>query len=170
MQKIRLYVEKFNLAIGYLCGLGILVMGIILSWEVFCRYCLNSPTIWAQETSIYLFMWTMLAGSAYTLMQGKHVRIDLIFERFPRKLQLQLDIVTSLAGVIFSAVVSWQALEILRSTLRFSKASPTLLRVPLWIPQSSLLIGFLLLTFQFAFIIADRLQTLRSGKEMTSDE
>jgi TRAP-type C4-dicarboxylate transport system permease small subunit len=163
MKKLRVFLEKFNLTIGYLCGLGILAMGLILTYEVICRYCLESPTIWAQETSAYLFMWTMLAGSAYTLMKGKHVRIDLIFERLSRKSQLLLDILTSLAGIAFCAVVSWQAYEMILSTLRFNKLSPTLLRVPLWIPQSSLLIGFVLLTFQFAFIIADRVQTLSSG-------
>ncbi|MDR3265777.1 MAG: TRAP transporter small permease [Synergistaceae bacterium] len=163
MKTLRLYVEKFNLAIGYLCGLGILAMGIVLAYEVVCRYFLDSPTIWAQETSTYLFMWTMLAGSAYTLMQGKHVRIDLIIEHLPKKVQLALDALTSLAGVAFCAVVAWQAWEMTWSSLRLGKVSATLLRIPMWIPQSSLLIGFILLTFQFAFIIADRIQTLNGG-------
>jgi TRAP-type C4-dicarboxylate transport system permease small subunit len=163
MKTLRAYVEKFNLAIGYLCGLGILTMGIILTYEVVCRYFLDSPTIWAQETSGYIFMWTMLAGSAYTLMQGKHVRIDLIIEHLPKKVQLVLDMLTSLAGVGFCAVVAWQAWEMTWSSLRLGKVSTTLLRVPMWLPQCSLLIGFVLLTFQFGFIIADRIQTLRTG-------
>jgi TRAP-type C4-dicarboxylate transport system permease small subunit len=163
MKTLRLYVEKFNLAIGYLCGLGILVMGLVLAYEVVCRYFFDSPTIWAQETSVYIFMWTMLAGSAYTLMKGKHVRIDLLFERLSQRMQCRLDILTSLIGVAFSAVVSWQAWEMMLSSLKFAKVSATLLRVPMWIPQCSLLLGFVLLTFQFAFIIADRLQTLRGG-------
>ena len=73
-------VEKGNLILGYVSGLGILLMGLMLFYEVVCRYFFRSPTIWAQETSIYLFMWTMLAGGAYTLQQGKHVRIDLLVE------------------------------------------------------------------------------------------
>ena len=160
MKKLRLYVEKFNLAIGYLCGLGILAMGLILTYEVVCRYFLDSPPIWAQETSGYIFMWTMLAGSAYTLMKGKHVRIDLIFERLPQKVQFKLDILTSLVGIAFSDFGSWQAFEMMYSSLKFGKVSATLLRVPMWIPQCALLIGFVLLTFQFAFIVADRIQIL----------
>ncbi|GHS86932.1 tripartite transporter small subunit [Synergistales bacterium] len=163
MKNIRIFVEKFNLLIGYICGLGILTMGLILSYEVVCRYFLDSPTIWAQETSGYIFMWTMLAGSAYTLMQGKHVRIDLVFDRLPRKAQLFLDIVTSVAGMAFCAVVTWQAWEIMASSFKYHKVSATLLRVPMWIPQCSLLLGFALLTFQFAFIIADRAQALTHG-------
>ena len=164
MKTLRLYVEKFNLAIGYLCGLGILTMGLVLAYEVVCRYFFDSPTIWAQETSVYIFMWTMLAGSAYTLMQGKHVRIDLIFERLPRKAQQVLDVLTSLVGIAFSAVVSWQAWEMLSATFKLGKVSATLLRVPMWIPQCSLLLGFVLLTFQFAFIVVDRVQILIGGE------
>ncbi|MDR1376126.1 MAG: TRAP transporter small permease [Synergistaceae bacterium] len=163
MKNLRLYVEKFNLAVGYVCGLGILSMGLILTYEVVCRYFFDSPTVWAQETSVYIFMWTMLAGSAYTLMKGKHVRIDLLFEQLPRKAQCVLDILTSLAGIAFSAVVSWQAWEMMASSLRFGKVSATLLRVPMWIPQCSLLLGFVLLTFQFAFIVADRVRTLNGN-------
>ena len=163
MKKLRTYVEKFNLAIGYLCGLGILTMGLILAYEVVCRYFFKDPTVWAQETAVYIFMWTMLAGSAYTLMQGKHVRIDLLIERLPRKAQYALDVLTSLAGLAFSALVTWQSLEMLASSIRYGKVSATLLRVPMWILQSALFLGFALLTFQFAFIAADRLQTLRDG-------
>ncbi|MDR1379795.1 MAG: TRAP transporter small permease [Synergistaceae bacterium] len=163
MKTLRLYVEKINLAIGYACGLGILLMGLILAYGVVCRYFLGSPTIWTEETSVYIFTWTMLAGSAYTLMRGKHVRIDLIFERLPQKAQCALDALTSLAGIAFSAVVSWQAWEMMQSSFRFNKVSATLLRVPTWIPQCALLLGFVLLTFQFAFIFVDRVQTLRGG-------
>jgi TRAP-type C4-dicarboxylate transport system permease small subunit len=108
-------------------------------------------------------MWTMLAGSAYTLMKGKHVRIDLIFERLPRKAQCALDILTSLAGIAFCAVVTWQGWEMMLGSIRLGKVSATLLRVPMWMPQCALLLGFALLTFQFAFIAADRARTVRGG-------
>jgi len=45
-------------------GLGILLMGLILTYAVLCRYLFNAPTIWAQETSIYLYMWNMLAAAS----------------------------------------------------------------------------------------------------------
>lgn len=160
MKSFRRAVEALNLAVGYVCGLGILLMGLILAYEVVCRYFFGSPTVWAQEMSVCLFMWTMLAGCAYTLMKGGHVRIDLLFDSLPEKARLFLDIVTGCAGAVFCAVVSWQAWEMIASSLRLGKVSPTLLRVPLWIPQMSLLIGFGLLTFQFVFIIADRARAL----------
>jgi TRAP-type C4-dicarboxylate transport system permease small subunit len=163
MEGFRRFVEKLNLAVGYVCGMGILAMGLILVYEILSRYAFNSPTIWAQEVAIYIYTWTMLAGGAYTLMKGKHVRIDVLLERLPARAQHALEIITSALGAAFSAVVCRQAYDMIASSIKYAKVSPTLLRVPLWIPQMSLLIGFGLLVFQFIFILIDRASLLSKG-------
>ena len=76
--QFRAVVKRCNFALGMVSGLGILAMGLILSYEVMCRYLFNAPTIWAQEISTYLYMWTMLAAASYTLQMGKHVHVDLL--------------------------------------------------------------------------------------------
>jgi TRAP-type C4-dicarboxylate transport system permease small subunit len=154
---LRRVVERSNYALGMVSGLGILLMGLILTYEVVCRYFFNAPTIWAQETATYLYMWTMLAAASYTLQEGKHVQVDLVIERLPSRRRRLLEAATGAVGVVFCAIVAVQAYQMIAATLRFAKVSATPLRVPLWIPQSALLLGFVLLTFQFAFIILDRL-------------
>ena len=165
MKSFRNVVEKGNLLLGYISGLGILLMGLILCYEVICRYFFKSPTIWAQETSIYLFIWTMLAGSAYTLQKGKHVRIDLLIEHLSLRTQRILEMVTSFVDMVFCAIVSWQAYEMIAASVGYNKVSATLLRVPMWIPQMALLLGFVLLTFQFALIIAARYEQVFGDKK-----
>jgi TRAP-type C4-dicarboxylate transport system permease small subunit len=167
IKHIRNTVEKGNLILGYVSGLGILLMGLILFYEVVMRYFFRSPTIWAQETAVYIFMWTMLAGGAYTLQKGKHVRIDLLIEHLSPRTQKMLEMITSTAGMFFCGIVTWQAYEMIASSIGYDKVSATPLRVPMWIPQMALLLGFALLTFQFALIIADRYAELfgKSGKE-----
>lgn len=165
MKSIRNAVEKGNLLLGYVSGLGILLMGLMLCYEVICRYFFRAPTIWAQETSIYLFIWTMLAGSAYTLQKGKHVRIDLLIEHLSPRTQYILEMITSFVGMVFCAIVSWQAYEMIAASVGYNKVSATLLRVPMWIPQMALLLGFILLTFQFALIIAERYEQVFGSKK-----
>ena len=97
--RFRQAVERCNKFLGYLSGLCILVMGVILFYEVVCRYFFNAPTIWVQEVAIYLYMWTMLAGSSYALQNGKHVRIDLILERLSKRTQSFFEACTSIIGV-----------------------------------------------------------------------
>ncbi len=155
--QLRSVVKKCNFALGMVSGLGILVMGLILTYEVVCRYVFNAPTIWAQEISIYLYMWTMLAAASYTLQMGKHVHVDLLIERLPAQIKSLLGIVTSTVGMIFCAIVAVQAYQMIAATVYFGKVSATPLRVPLWIPQSALFMGFVLLTFQFALILVDQI-------------
>lgn len=158
-------VEKGNLILGYASGLGILLMGLMLFYEVVCRYFFRSPTIWAQEMSVYLFMWTMLAGAAYTLEKGKHVRIDLIIEHLSVRTQHILEMITSVAGMGYCAVITWQAYGMIASSISFNKVTATLLRIPMWIPQSALLLGFALLTLQFGIIIVRRFLSVFGGGE-----
>jgi C4-dicarboxylate transporter DctQ subunit len=160
--QLRTAVERCNFVLGMVSGLGILAMGLILTYEVVCRYFFNAPTIWAQETSIYLYMWTMLAAASYTLQTKKHVHVDLVIDRLPTRPKVLVEMVTSAVGAIFCAIVSMQAYQMIAATARFGKVSATPLRVPLWIPQSALLMGFALLTFQFAFLILDRVVELRA--------
>jgi TRAP-type mannitol/chloroaromatic compound transport system permease small subunit len=73
-----------------------------------------------------------------------------------------VEAVTSTVGAVFCAIVSVQAYEMIAATVQFGKVSATPLRVPLWIPQSALLMGFVLLTFQFAFLVLDRVVELKA--------
>ena len=165
MRPLRAVVERCNYVLGMVSGMGILAMGLILTYEVFVRYCFNSPTIWVQETSIYLYMWTMLAAASYTLQKRKHVHVDLLVERLPSRPRAALEAATSTIGTFFCAIVSVQAYQMIAATVRFGKVSATPLRVPLWIPQSALLMGFVLLTFQFAFLVVDRVAEFRTHGE-----
>jgi len=164
MVTFKTIVEKNNRALGIVSGMGILLMGMIIAYEVVCRYVFNSPTMWTQEVSIYLFMWTMLAASSYTLQTGKHVRVDLLIDRMQVKTRKLFDVLTGAIGMIYCAIVAVQAFQMLMSSLKYGKLSATPLRVPLWIPQSALLIGFVLLTCQFFLIILKSFMDYRDSQ------
>lgn len=161
MDKIRKLVKDGNLILGYISGFGILAMSIILFYEIVVRSIFNAPTIWVQEVSVYLFMWTMLAGASYTLMLGKHVRIDLLYVKLSKTTQHVLDVITNIMGAVLCAFVSVQAWEMIASSFEYGKVSATILRVPLWIIQLSLLLGFILLTLQFVLLAIDACDALK---------
>jgi TRAP-type C4-dicarboxylate transport system permease small subunit len=158
------FIKRCNAALGMVSGLGVLAMGLILAYEVVTRYFFNAPTIWAQETATYLYMWTMLAAASYTLQEGKHVHVDLLTERLPFRAKMLAEIGTSAIALCFCAIVTLQAYQMIAATVQFGKVSATPLRVPLWIPQSALFIGFLLLTFQFGLIFIDRVTELKARR------
>ena len=77
-------------------------------YEVFSRYILSAPTIWAFELG-YMAMGThALIGAAYTLRERGHIRIDVMYGHFSDKTKALVDTVGYV--VLFLPVVSWVTL------------------------------------------------------------
>ena len=64
-----------------------------VSIEVFSRYVLNEPTPKLFELSIYAFIWTIYLGAALAKRYNQHVRFDILYGRFPKKVQLLVEII-----------------------------------------------------------------------------
>ena len=80
------------------------VLVLSVSWQVFSRYVLNSPSTFTDEVSRFLFIWVGLMGAAYTMGQKRHLAIDLLpmkLEKSPLKLN-NLNIIINLFSVSFA--------------------------------------------------------------------
>lgn len=104
-------IDKINRWIGKAVSFFVLlVMGITLL-EVFLRYGFNRPTMWVHETSQQIFAIAFLLGSAYTLQEGGHVRVDIFYRRLSTKGRAIIEIVSSLFYFIFIGVLLWKGGE-----------------------------------------------------------
>ena len=166
LKKFNNMVNKVNYFFGYLSGLGIFIMGILILFEVIARYVFHSPTVWSQEISIYLFIWTMFAGAAYTLQKGKHVHIDLLINKFPKNIQSMLRLITSTAALCFTIIVCKQGYKMIATSIKYHKFSPTPLHMPMVIPKFALLLGFILLMLQFVVIIINECNIILNSKKV----
>lgn len=79
----------FGKAFGWL----IILMTLGMSYEVFVRYLLNSPTPWAFDVSFIMYGTLFMMGGAYTLSRGGHVRGDFIYRLWPVRVQASVDLV-----------------------------------------------------------------------------
>lgn len=87
-----------------------LAMIAVLMFEIIARYFLNSPTIWAHETSTMLYgAFCILAGS-YTLRHQGHVRSEVIWGALPPRVKAALDVVTF--GLTFAVLTVFMKLAI----------------------------------------------------------
>jgi len=55
-----------------------ILMVLIMSIQIVCRYALYIPTTWAEELARYSFIWLAFIGSAYVTFQWNHLEINLI--------------------------------------------------------------------------------------------
>jgi TRAP-type mannitol/chloroaromatic compound transport system permease small subunit len=119
-------------------------------YEVFSRYVLDAPTLWAFEVG-YMFMGThFLIGMAYTLREGAHVRVDLFYARLSRKWQVLVDALTYLALVLpFSVWLTlglWE--KVLRAYASHERSGMSAFNPVIWPFRAVLCTAFALLALQ----------------------
>ena len=71
----------------------ILVLTFAMSYEVFVRYALNSPTTWAFDFSYITYGAMFLMAGAYTLSRNGHVRADVVYRLWSPRTQATMDLV-----------------------------------------------------------------------------
>ncbi|KAJ55982.1 C4-dicarboxylate ABC transporter permease [Actibacterium mucosum KCTC 23349] len=102
-----------------------------VTWQVFSRYVLGTPSTVTDEMARFLFIWVALLGGAYTLGQRRHLAIDLLSSTSTglRKRVVDLLIITAIAG--FAGVVMiYGGLDLVARTLKTGQVSPAL-RLPM---------------------------------------
>ena len=83
-------------------GIGVLV------YEVVLRYLFNAPTIWAHGVAQRLFAAYAILLGAYTLRQGGHIKVDILYNRFSIRTRAILDLATATLFLLFCGVLVWK--------------------------------------------------------------
>jgi len=137
-------------ASAVLAGLFILVTAILVGYEVIMRYVFDAPTLWTFDVTIFLIMYAAYLGSAFTLREGKHVRIEFFthwLERYPLPSRL-LGILSNLIIIVFWLLATYTAIRDTITAYRFSQVTQSYLRFPLAIPLAALVLGGFLVLIQ----------------------
>lgn len=130
---------------GALSAILILVVLALTFANVAGRYLLGAPILGAEEATGFLVVAIVMFGAAEAYRRGDHIRIDILTGRLGPKGQARLDALSHLAVIGLSAaltVTGWHTVTFSRA---FGAYSSGYLELPMWIPQSSLVIGGVLL-------------------------
>lgn len=76
-----------------LAGALTLLILILVSADIVTRVFVGRSLIWVEETSRILFVWAVLLGSAASVASDEHIRIDMVYSLFPKRIRSLLDIV-----------------------------------------------------------------------------
>lgn len=125
--------------------------------EVIARSVFSAPTLWAVEISTYAIIATGFLGSAFVLRRGRHLEINLLTSRLPLPAQKWVGVLTDACGAAFCLLVCLGGMRFVELSHIMGAVSVSELRVPLWIPQLTIPIGFALLGLEFLSRIMVRL-------------
>ncbi|HZD26888.1 MAG TPA: TRAP transporter small permease subunit [Alphaproteobacteria bacterium] len=93
MNRFILTVDRFNAAVGKAFGWYIMILTFGVSYEVFVRYVLKNPTVWAYDISYNMYGALFIMAGAYALSRNAHVRGDVLYRLLPPRVQAGIDLV-----------------------------------------------------------------------------
>ena len=141
---LRLTRGAARLALG-LSAAALLASLVVIVYGVVRRYVFNTPVAWTDELVGYLLVASVMLAAADALLGGEHISVDIVTERLgapARRIAYLFGLVAVAASGILLMV---EGLGMVRFSRQVGLRSNGDLAVPLWIPQSLVPLGALLL-------------------------
>jgi TRAP-type mannitol/chloroaromatic compound transport system permease small subunit len=142
-------IDTVNEAIGKWISWAIFVAVLVSAGNAVVRKTFNMSSNAWLELQWYLFGAAFLLAAAYTLKQNEHIRIDIVYGLFSRRVQHWIDLFGHvfflMPFVILMIVYFTEYVELSYRTQEVSSSAGGLI---LWPAKSLLLVGFAQLGFQ----------------------
>lgn len=125
---------------------GVLILaGIAVNFaNVIGRYVFLQPLIWADETMVYIMVWTVFMGAVLVSFEGQHLKMDFFSIMLPSPWK---QVINGIAAVSFLAVCVFvvpQTWTVVKLVWNFGQRS-VVAEIPMVIPHFALLLGFVLM-------------------------
>ncbi|MCR9085732.1 MAG: TRAP transporter small permease subunit [Rhodobacteraceae bacterium] len=95
-------VDRITLWASRLAAALLLALIALVFFNVFGRYVIGGSPVWAQELEWHLMAPIALLGITVLMLEGGHVRVDMIYDRLSDRAQHSLDLFSMLAGLVIS--------------------------------------------------------------------
>lgn len=89
-------VSQLNAFAEWVCFQLLYVIVVVIVWQVFLRFVLNSPTKWSEEVAMISLVWFGMLAVAVGVHQHRHIAITYFRDLLPRSGGLALDIFAQL--------------------------------------------------------------------------
>lgn len=139
--------------------------------DVFAQKIFNFSQSWLTEIEWHLFSMIFLLGAGYALKHGKHVRVDLFYEKFSKRDKALVDFWGTLLFLIpWAAAIIWFSSIYAMESFQISEGSPQPNGLPVWYPiKFIIVIGFCLLLLEAIAMLIDSILVLKKEKPSAND-
>lgn len=124
--------DRFCRNLGWSAGFLIIVIMFTTTFEVTLRYAFNAPTIWVWPLNRQLFGVFILFAGIYAMSQQAHIKIEILYERFPGWLKKAAKVVTLLAFTCFMGALIWQGYKMGMNAWMVKEKASGAFRIPLY--------------------------------------
>jgi TRAP-type mannitol/chloroaromatic compound transport system permease small subunit len=165
MQSLLLRVDRLSTGLGQFFAWLIVALTLMISWEVFSRYALNSPHDWALDAQVIMYGTLFMMAGAYTLAKNSHVRGDVLYGFFRPRTQATLDLILYvlffLPGVV---ALTWAGWTFAQESLAIRESTFSATPLPLYPFKFVIPVAGGMLLLQGLVEIVRCVQCIRSGE------
>ena len=164
------YVEMINRTVGRIAMYLIFVMMGILIFSAVSRSVFNVPHIWVIEMAQFTMAAYYLLGGGYTMQNGAHVRMDLLYERWSLKKRAFADSITAFFLIFYLGVLFYGGLSSTEYALHYGQKNYSSWAPPMAPIKIIMTTGILLMLLQAFAILFRDIATFRGQSiELTND-
>lgn len=136
---------------GWGAKISAMAIVVVVTTNVALRYGLSMGTVAMQELQWHLVPPIAMLGMAYGLHNGEHVRVDVFYERMPRRLQGVIELVTCLLTIVIAVYLATLAVPFVERSFSLGEGSANPSGLPYrYVLKAFLPVGFVLLAVQGA--------------------
>lgn len=155
----RTRIERVVDVVGVWTSWISLAIVVLMATNVLLRYLFSTGSVWSQELEWYLLVPLILFGMSYSMRHGEHVRVDILYAKFPERTKVIVDLVSALLTAAISIVIIWLSLHYVQQAYVINEGSPD----PGGIPHRYLLKA--LIPIGFAFLLAQSIASALASIE-----
>lgn len=156
-------IERLTGSVGVMASFALVPLVIATCYEVFARYVMDAPTIWAYEVGYVLTGSHFLLAMAYALQKGAHIRIDIFSGKFSLRTRAVIDLfayAVVLPLMVWLSSALWTHLA--TGYLRSERSGQSAMNLPVWPFRVVFFVAFTLLALQLFVEVIKSARVLRS--------
>ncbi|GHV92085.1 hypothetical protein AGMMS50268_25880 [Spirochaetia bacterium] len=127
---------------------------------VVMRYLINRPITWGEEFQLFCMVLVVFFGAGAGFRLKSHVAIDIVVDRFPKKVQRITEIIIYIFAVIIIGYFFLQSVSFVRQMAQTNRIT-NILKIPYAITYASFPVSCVLMLINYSIAVFNRL----SGKE-----
>jgi TRAP-type mannitol/chloroaromatic compound transport system permease small subunit len=155
-------IDRINELVGRAVAWLIFLAVVVSAGNAIIRKTFNVSSNSWLELQWYLFGGAFMLAAAYTLQQNEHIRIDIVYGAFSRRVQHWIDLLGHLFVLMpFVILMIFYFIPYVRLSFNSGEVSSSAGGLILWPAKLILLAGFVLLGFQGVSEIIKKIAVIR---------
>ncbi|MCW8328939.1 TRAP transporter small permease [Photobacterium sp. SDRW27] len=98
-------VNRLVYLVGFSASVLMPLLALTVAFEVFSRYVLGSPTIWAYDVSLFLFGYIAALGGALAQQKKAHINVDVFYLSVSARFKSLFNLLSYSLAIFFLVVV-----------------------------------------------------------------